>query len=265
MRAWQIRHHTPSAQSDLDRVIALVTAIGARDDRVFAQSVLGLFDDQPGITQCVVFACAPGKRARTLSVADYRGGSYLRTVADAYAQRFHALDGIQSILVERAAAQPVLHQQSHAEIGHEAYRQMCYLQPSVSERLALLAPQPCNVWLSINFYRSHQGGGGFRPGEIERVEAAAPLVVHAAKRHYALCSQRMVDEMPMAERLTRLCPELSSRERDVLCGILGSRTTPEIAAQLGVQISSVTSYQKRAYRRLGISGQRQLFALLQMP
>jgi DNA-binding CsgD family transcriptional regulator len=264
MRTWQLDSPPPRGPFFLDRATALMAALGVREDRSFAQAVLGLFDDLSAISQCTVFVHEAGRRVRTLSVADYRSSSYLRTVADVYAQRFHSLDGIQAILAAPTVTLPVLHQQSSTDIGHETYRHVCYLRPGVSERLSLLAPQPGKVWLSVNLYRDDRGGSGrFQPDEIARVEAAAPLVTHAVARHYALCSQRSADETPMIARLTQLCPDLTPRERDVLCGMLGGHSTPEIAAQLGVQPSSVTSYQKRAYRRLGISGQRQLFALLQ--
>jgi len=262
MRTWQIKSGTLHGPSNLDRAAALMAALGAPEDRAFAQAVLGLFDDLSVIAQCTVFVYQAG-RPRTLSVADYRGGSYLHAVADAYARRFCALDGIQPILAAPAGTLPVLHQQSSADIGHETYRHVCYQRPSVSDRLALLAPQPGNVWLSVNLYRNDQGDGGFQPGEIARVQAAAPLMMHAVARHWALCGQqRATNNVSAGERLTQLCPELSPRERDALCGILSGHTTPEIAEQLGVQASSVISYQKRAYRRLGISSQRQLFALI---
>ncbi|MDR0458383.1 MAG: LuxR C-terminal-related transcriptional regulator [Burkholderiaceae bacterium] len=259
MRTWQINSHTPHSLSMLDWAAALIAALGRDEDRAFAQAVLGLFDDLPAIAQCTVFVHQAG-RPRTLSVADYRGGSYLRTVADIYARRFYALDGIRPFLdAPEAAALPVLCQQSRADIAHETYRHMCYLRPSVSERLTLLAPQPGSVWLSVNFYRNDQGGG-FEPAEIDRVQTAAPLLVQALARHWALYNRRAAPGSSVNDRLMQLCPELTSREREVLCGILDGRATPEIAQQLGVQPSSVISYQKRAYQRLGISGQRQLFA-----
>ena len=58
-----------------------------------------------------------------------------------------------------------------------------------------------------------------------------------------------------------LCPELSKRELDVLTGVLEGRTAQEIGDAMGIKATSVVTYQKRAFRRLGISSQRQLFAL----
>jgi DNA-binding CsgD family transcriptional regulator len=237
-----------------------MAALGVCEGRAFAQAVLGLFNDSSVVAQCAVFVYEAG-RPRTLSVADYRGDGYLRTVADVYAQRFHALDGIRPILTAPDMTLPVLHRQSSQDIEHATYRHVCYLRPRVSERLALLVPQPGKVWLSVNLYSGDQDGG-FRANAIARIQAAAPLVAHAVAQHWALCRRPAADDTPVNQRLVQLCPELSPREREVLCGILSGRATPEIAGQLGVQPSSVISYQKRAYQRLGISGQRQLFALV---
>jgi DNA-binding CsgD family transcriptional regulator len=241
--------------------------VGQSDGHAFARAVLGLFDDLPVIAQCTVFVYQEG-RMRTLSVADYRGGAYLRSVADEYAQRFYSLDSIGSILALPQTALPVLHHQSSSEIGHATYRYVCYRRPSVTERLALLSPQRDNAWLSVNLYRRDLGCGGnrgFEPSEIARVQETVPLIMQAVTLHWTLCSVArpvVADAFSIDERLARLCPQLSMRESQTLHEMLQGRSTLEIAKKLGVQQSSVISYQKRAYQRLGISGQRQLLALI---
>jgi DNA-binding CsgD family transcriptional regulator len=57
----------------------------------------------------------------------------------------------------------------------------------------------------------------------------------------------------MLARLRGTCPDLSKRELDVLRGVLEGSTTHDIGERFGVKPSSVVTYQKRAYRRLGIS------------
>jgi DNA-binding CsgD family transcriptional regulator len=69
----------------------------------------------------------------------------------------------------------------------------------------------------------------------------------------------------MLARVRRACPQLTPRELDVLRGTLDGASAVEIAAQMGVKPASVVTYQKRAYARLGISSQRQLFALCMQP
>jgi len=265
MRSWRLDRPATSGQLDLSRATSLMLSIGATDANAFASEVLKLTSGVAGISQCTVFAYEFGNRPRTMSVADHRGGRYLRDVADTYASRFYALDGNQRIVSaagsRRHGSSLLLHQQTSDDIAHEGYRAACYHQPNVSDRLSLLLQPAEDIWLSVNLYRDHSRGQ-FQVREIEQLEAMAPLIAHAASHHYTLCGQvQMGIPQLMLARVRGLCPDLSKRELDVLRGVLEGRTAQDIGERIGVKASSVVTYQKRAYRRLGISSQRQLFAL----
>ncbi|MCR5896600.1 MULTISPECIES: LuxR C-terminal-related transcriptional regulator [Burkholderia] len=250
MRTWRLERANLAAQLDVSRATRLVAAIGCNEPNAFAAEILKLFDDALSITQCTIFAYEFGNRPRTMSVADHRGGRYLRDLADTYAQHFYALDG---------------NQQAGDEIDHEAYRAACYRGPDVSDRLALLMQPGDATWLSINLYRAHRSGA-FQPREIAAIEALAPLIAQAARHHYALAGAAQIGiPQRMLARLRHACPDLSKRELDVLRGVLDGQTAHEIGETIGVKASSVVTYQKRAYRRLGISSQRELFALCMQP
>ncbi|AOJ24181.1 MULTISPECIES: helix-turn-helix transcriptional regulator [Burkholderia] len=269
MRTWRLERPTLNAQLDISRATRLVAAIGGHEANAFAAEVLKLFDAALSITQCTIFAYEFGNRPRTMSVADHRGGRYLRDVADTYARHFYALDGNQPIVsaAHRGTHRHdlLLHQQAGDEIAHEAYRAACYRGPDVSDRLALLVQPDDATWLSINLYRAHRSGA-FQPREIAAIETLAPLIAQAAKHHYALAGATQVGiPQRMLARLRHACPELSKRELDVLRGMLEGQTAREIGETIGVKASSVVTYQKRAYRRLGISSQRELFALCMQP
>ncbi|KVX58093.1 helix-turn-helix transcriptional regulator [Burkholderia cepacia] len=250
MRTWRLERANLAAQLDVSRATRLVAAIGGNEPNAFAAEILKLFDDALSITQCTIFAYEFGNRPRTMSVADHRGGRYLRDLADTYARHFYALDG---------------NQQAGDEIDHEAYRAACYRGPGVSDRLALLMQPGDATWLSINLYRAHRSGA-FQPREIAAIEALAPLIAQAARHHYALAGAAQIGiPQRMLARLRHACPDLSKRELDVLRGVLDGQTAHEIGETIGVKASSVVTYQKRAYRRLGISSQRELFALCMQP
>lgn len=269
MRYWRLdrpRQGSPSGSFDLTHVTGLVAAIGGDDANALAAEVLNLLGPATSVSQCTVFAYEFGNRPRTVSVADHRGGRFLRDVADTYARLFYALDGNQRIVTGdgEATEKPsslVLHWQSSEDIAHDGYRQTCYAMPNVSDRLSLLMQPAADIWLSVNLYRERDAGN-FQPGEVELVESLAPLIGEATKHHYALRgqSQQGIPQLMLA-RLRRLCPALSKRELDALRGVLEGHSAAEIADHMGVKPSSVVTYQKRAYQRLGISGQRQLFAL----
>ncbi|QCP53062.1 helix-turn-helix transcriptional regulator [Trinickia violacea] len=265
MRTWRLDRPNPAERLDLSRATGLVAAIGADDTNAFAAEVLKTLSDIPAISQCTVFAYEFGNRPRTMSVADHRGGRYLRDVADTYTRHYYALDGNQTIISaaahNRHSRGLLLHQQTGEDIAHEAYRAVCYRDPDVSDRLSLLLQPNDDIWLSVNLYRD-RSGGRFQPREIAVVEAFGPLIAQAAKHHYALAGQiQMGIPQLMLARVRHACPELSKRELDVLRGVLEGCTAHEIGELIGVKTSSVVTYQKRAYRRLGISSQRELFAL----
>jgi DNA-binding CsgD family transcriptional regulator len=265
MRHWRLDRPSQAGQFDLLRVTNLVSAIGRDDANALAAEVLNLLGPATSVSQCTVFAYEFGNRPRTISVADHRGGRFLRDVADTYARLFYALDGNQQIVGGAAAADPgsslVLHRQSSEDITHDGYRTVCYATPNVSDRLSLLLQPAADIWLCANLYREREAGR-FRPAEIELVESLAPLIGEATRHHYALRGQsQMGIPQMMFARLRGLCPTLSKRELDVLRGMLEGHSAVEIAERMGVKPTSVVTYKKRAYQRLGISSQRQLFAL----
>ncbi|WP_241290582.1 helix-turn-helix transcriptional regulator [Burkholderia stabilis] len=265
MRTWRLERPNLTGQLDVSRATGLVAAISDTEPNAFATEVLKLFDDALSVTQCTIFAYEFSNRPRTMSVADHRGGRYLRDIADTYARHFYALDGNQQIVstAPRGTRRHdlLLHHQAGNEIGHEAYRAACYRGPDVSDRLALLMQPDDAIWLSINLYRADRSGA-FQPREIAAIETLAPLIAHAAKHHYALAGATQTGiPSSMLARLRSACPALSKRELDVLRGVLEGQTAHEIGETIGVKASSVVTYQKRAYRRLGISSQRELFAL----
>ena len=269
MRYWPLDRPAPTGQLDLGRVTALVAAIGSADQASFADEVLKTLGDAVGISQCTIFAYEFGNRPRTVSVADHRGGRFLRDVADVYSRLFYVLDGNQQIISDTpatSAGTPMLmHRQSSEDIAHEGYRTACYSDPNVSDRLSLLVRPAERIWLSVNLYRDRDHAN-FTQQEIALVEALAPLVGHSARHHYALHGQAQpgIPQLMLARLRTR-CPALSKREVDVLRGVLEGLTAAEIGDALGIKPASVVTYQKRAYQRLGISGQRQLFSLCLAP
>ena len=240
-------------------------AISHRDADALAASMLSTVGDLLPVSQCTIFAYEFDARPRTVSAADHRGGRFLRDIADRYTSHFYALDGNRAIIGRphdrQAGGALLLHQQQSEEIENEAYRAACYAQPNVSDRLSLLLQPVESVWLSINLYRD-RAYGVFQPAELERVESLAPLFAHAARGHYALNGQHQQGAaVAMLARVRRACPALTPRELDVLRGTLEGASAAEIAGRMGVKPASVITYQKRAYARLGISSQRQLFAL----
>ena len=265
MRYWHLDRPAPAGQLDLSQVTGLVAAIGQADATSFAAEVLNTLGEAAKISQCTIFAYEFGNRPRTVSVADRRGGRFLRDVADVYSKLYYVLDGNQGIVTATQAARPgasmVIHQQTSDDIAHEGYRAACYSDPNVCDRLSLLLQPADHIWLSVNLYR-------------DRMHAEFPAAGNCAGRgagaadrpcgQTSLCLARpepaghpATDAGAPAQRLP-VAGQARTRRRAWRARRLHRAEIGEI---LGIKPASVVTYQKRAYQRLGISSQRQLFAL----
>jgi DNA-binding NarL/FixJ family response regulator len=89
---------------------------------------------------------------------------------------------------------------------------------------------------------------------FERFSRAAPIYASLIRRH--LSAGRL------DARLAALCPELTPREIGVCQALLRGENTAEVALALGIRSSSVQTYRKRAYAKLGISSLAGLFQRL---
>jgi DNA-binding CsgD family transcriptional regulator len=207
---------------DIAHASGLLASLGDPALRPFAVQVLRTARAFLPIEQCTLFAYEFGNRPRTVAAADQRDG--------------------------------------RDEVASDAYRATCYDRPGVQDRVALLLHVHDDVSLSLNLYRS-VAHGSFSANELEILETLAPLLGAAARQHYTLLSRTETLPEQMLKRLMCLCPALTKRETDVVRGVLSGASATAIGERMGIAVSSVVTYQKRAYRRLGIGSQRELFAL----
>jgi DNA-binding CsgD family transcriptional regulator len=107
--------------------------------------------------------------------------------------------------------------------------------------------------------------GPFDEAAMALVEAFAPLIVHAVRLHHT--GQALHQDLSelLLDRLAQRAPQLTERDRDVLRGLLQGLATEAMAQRLGLTLASAQTYVKRVCRKLGVSGQRELLALLIEP
>jgi DNA-binding CsgD family transcriptional regulator len=259
-----------AADVPLAQVTALLQKLGLADRHAVAEDLLRIVSTQVPMAQCTVFSFEGESAPRTVAVGDRSRTAALRRITQDYVNRYHPLDGSREAMraeldaARRAsAAQPhiVLHRQRSQDIAHAEYRHVCYELPRVAERLAILTLYQGWRWLSVNFYRG-QEHGPLAGDDLRRLEALAPLVVHAVRLHYA----GQLFDTDLAEwllaRLHRRHPALSKRDLDVLRGLLQGLDNEVLAQRLGLELSSAQTYVKRVYRKLGIGSQRELMGLV---
>ncbi|WP_449433058.1 helix-turn-helix transcriptional regulator [Pseudomonas putida] len=268
MEYWPLRAPSTDYRLTVDQTVSLLSRVGEHHGRTLADEILKLVGAQVPLAQCTIFAYSANRSPQVISFADRARITGLSKISNNYAERFYTLDGNQQAMLTRPALATceriLVQRQAVEDIAHRDYRRICYELPQITERVALLTHCEGGRWLSVNVYRGREHGH-FSLNEIDFIEFIAPLIMQTVRLHYRAYLQ--ANELPilLSERVIDLYPELTRRDQALLQLMLGGGEVETISASMGIQLSSAATYIKRLYRKLGVSGQRELLALATRP
>lgn len=190
-----------------------------------------------------------GAASRRPDAARVAGQRYL-------AHRHHQLDH-QLHTPGLAPGQIALRHQQAASLPSARWREDCYAAVGLASRLSLLLPGEggCTV---LNAYR---------PADSAVAENDA---MHALDRHAALLAALLRRHLELAETPVAVAAPapidplaaLSGRERQVIDAILAGHSAKQAGRALGLSPTSVATYRQRAFTKLGVRRQVELFGLL---
>src|SRR4051794_3611280 len=238
-------------------VIPMGLAVGqASFPQVLIETVRGV----AGVGHCMVFPFEDQRSARCLlSAGNIDIGPDLGA---AYSEHFHTADpNREAIFRERSEARHIMLPNFARRMYPRSYRKIFFEDSEIVDKAATA------IWVGdhcyyVNFYRTLVQGR-FDDGERQRIAAVAPLVAAAVARH----CQRGAPAADPADRLAALFANraplsgLTAREKDVCRRILSGFSSEAMAADLGIALNSVYTYRKRAYEKLGIASQNELFGI----
>lgn len=149
------------------------------------------------------------------------------------------------------------------DITHPGYRSLWYEKMGHVDRLSVVVKADKGLYC-LNLFRNKSP---FPDSSIDWIHQTAPLLASLMIKHSRLSgslSDFMTREAQiemLIKRLDRLEASLSQREREVCARVLLGMSSDGIALDLGIKRQSVLTYRKRAYGRLNISSQNELFGL----
>ena len=149
---------------------------------------------------------------------------------------------------------------AHIAVAHlSRYRKIFFHDSGIVDKCAtaIWAGDTC---FYVNFYRI-AAQGRFTAAQRERLQAIAPAVGASVARHF---QQKATPEQSLATLFATRAPlaSLTPREQEVCRRILAGFSSEAISQGLGISLHSTLTYRKRAYQRLGISSQGELFAIV---
>jgi DNA-binding CsgD family transcriptional regulator len=237
----------------------VVASLGAMS---FASELVGALNRIVPVDHVCLMRFADRSRPPVLESASWRGGDHVGEVQQAYLSGLYRRDPNLQLAAQPGAS---VHLLTCNTIDDEAYRTACFVGAGLLQRLTVAASDDGQL-LALNLYRL-VSSGPFSRRELTRIDALAPLLAALAVKHVStvgmqLRSRARTDRIEaFSARLHAMSGALTPREREVLARVMLGMTSQGIALDLGVGLHTVQTYRKRAYARLGVTGQAELFAL----
>src|SRR6185503_12534875 len=190
-----------------------------------------------------------GPEGTRMVIGDWQaGGRALARHTGQYADFYAAEDPARRAIREGCAVTTCLQRDELPHPGHRALLE----EAGFAWRVATLFPAGTRHWYGLHVLLPSRRGPSRKA--FDRFSQAAPVFASLISRH--------LRGPEVDSRLRALCPELTAREAAVCCDLLRGRSAPQVAAALGVRVSSVHTYRKRAYAKLGIASLPELFQRL---
>lgn len=247
------RHGTPADPTAGD-ITSAVLAIGRSD---FPKMLIDTLRRQADVGHCMVFALSrPGAAHCLLDAGNVPIGGDLGA---AYAGQFHESDPNRDALFEGEGRAPIMLPAFAPRMYGVRYRKIFFQDSGIVDKCATA------IWVEdtcfyVNFYRI-AAQGRFSDAQRARLEAIAPAIAASVARHF---QQTAAPDHSLAGLFATRAPltSLTPREQEVCRRILAGFSSEAISQALGISLHSTLTYRKRAYQRLGISSQSELFAIV---
>lgn len=224
----------------IDKIDACLATLGTDG---FAQRFVD-FSAALGVDQLMVFDLGLD-RMRCLLSYHYSNAVLAGTLASEYLDGWYLRDPLLPLL-EKALPQTldVVEVEVDGAEMDEVYCAKFFESPGLRAKTTVIAVGSRHR-LFVSFYASEGASARCDP-------SMAKLAARLALLHF---------EMAHASKTPAPLNVLSQREKAVCLGILSGQKAEAIAADLGVAPSSVVTYRKRAYAKLGITSRAGLFAI----
>lgn len=243
-----------------NRILAdLVVRIG---DANFADQLMLAMHDLCAADMCSGFVIFGGKARALFAVSrDPKQSAFARIATLRYARKYWKRDTAAASTLGRAHRSAQTIRRPSSVIRDLDYRVECYAGGDVIERISVC--KAGDIQIIANAYRQ-RASGPFSQQQIERFEGASPIIIAAIDKHLRLTLlSPKVAPMPGLDAIAAQLREiektgLSLREAQVLAHIFMGADQNTIAQEIGVEISSVVTYRRRGYAKLGIRNKSEL-------
>ncbi|NPT56952.1 helix-turn-helix transcriptional regulator [Paraburkholderia elongata] len=213
--------------------------------------------------QVVLFHFRDDVTVETLAAKDDRDDRCVHSLVRDYIRRYHVYDPFRSHCAPAKSRTVEMLGFADEEITNPEYSQRFYVEPGIVGKLCVIVRRPRDA-ICLSLYRDRLFGP-FGGEDFNRIDAIKAPLAAAFERHLDLKLARTLPSLTrMADILqgSENVPPLSSREAAVCARIVTGYSNEAIALDLGLSFHSIRTYRRRAYVKLNVTSQNELFALI---
>lgn len=189
------------------------------------------------------------------------GEPQLEAMLPAYSQHYHNLDPVSDAYGAAPCVSDIAIQRIRpSDIVSAEFRRRFFDQAGIVERVSIIQRGP-NAWRVINVSR-HRSTGLFSDGELDALVGLARLALPMLPLNRRRALARLPSPQHVEDRLHLLFPTLTRREQQVCARAAVGMSVEATAVDLGIAKTSVMTYRKRSYQRMGITSVHELCMLV---
>jgi DNA-binding CsgD family transcriptional regulator len=216
------------------------------------------------VDDLTILTLETGQPLQLLGLASRSNAGVLRSLTRDYVAEHHAQDPNFSDLAHTTRSRRVIvRRHDFSRLKTKAYQIRFYTSVGVVDKISYIWRSGRTAYY-VNLYRN-VSSGLYTTAEVQALTAISRFLANLIRLHGARMAvgeaMRHNEGEDLAERLvTLLDARLTVRETMVLSRILKGLQTEGIALDLNVKPASVVTFKQRAFGKLGITTQAELFA-----
>lgn len=189
------------------------------------------------------------------------GEPRLKAMLPTYSEHYHDIDPVCDAYSAAPCVSDIAIQRiGPADISSGEFRRRFFDQAGIIERISIIQ-RGADAWRVMNLSR-HHSTGLFSDSELDALLGLARLALPMLPFNRRRATARSLNAQRIEGRLRHLFPNLTRRELEVCARATVGMSVEATAIDLNIAKTSVMTYRKRGYQRLGITSVHELCALL---
>lgn len=182
---------------------------------------------------------------------------------DYYMREFYTGDPLRPHYHGSAKSEHLVFSVNADQVRDRQVREGLYSSLGIAGKLSLVIRRHQDA-LTLSVHRS-QNVGCFNSRDVDVMRSLSGVLAATVERHVSILEPSVLNNVA---ELSNLLAEISSTSRlskqevAVCARVITGHTTESIALNLGISMHSIATYRRRAYAKLNISSQNELFLLV---